>query len=155
MIDRTKIMVCCICQESIKPTYLGKDYDGNDAYWYEGNNPEPIEPITNEKGEKVRVDVDQEQTEKDEEVFERNHYSNLAEELPEREVANIGRDLVKSFDTSTEALSELWKEKYARKRITNLVKNDRTNLTETLFYDDVCFMSWPETKEKYLGEVGR
>ena len=65
------------------------------------------------------------------------------------------KDLVKSFDTSTEALSELWKEKYARKRITNLVKNDRTNLTETLFYDDVCFMSWPETKEKYLGEVGR
>ena len=64
-------------------------------------------------------------------------------------------DLVKSFDTSTEALSELWKEKYARKRITNLVKNDRTYLTETLFYDDVCFMSWPETKEKYLGEVGR
>ena len=65
------------------------------------------------------------------------------------------KDLVKSFDTSTEALSELWKEKYARKRITNLVKNDRTNLTETLFYDDVCFMSWAETKEKYLGEVGR
>ena len=66
-----------------------------------------------------------------------------------------GKDLVKSFDTSTEALSELWKERYARKRITNLVKNDRTNLTETLFYDDVCFMSWAETKEKYLGEVGR
>ena len=52
VIDRTKIMVCCICQESIKPTYLGKDYDGNDAYWYEGNNPEPIAPITNEKGER-------------------------------------------------------------------------------------------------------
>ena len=65
------------------------------------------------------------------------------------------KDLVKSFDTSTEALSELWKERYARKRITNLVKNDRINLTETLFYDDVCFMSWAETKEKYLGEVGR
>ena len=65
------------------------------------------------------------------------------------------KDLVKSFNTSTEALSELWKERYARKRITNLVKNDRTNLTETLFYDDVCFMSWAETKEKYLGEVGR
>ena len=65
------------------------------------------------------------------------------------------KDLVKSFDTSTEALSELWKEKYARKRINNLVKNDRTNLTETLFYDYVCFMTWAETKAKYLGEVGR
>ena len=61
--------------------------------------------FTNEKGEKVRVDVDQEQTEKDEEVFERNHYSNLAEELPEREVANIGRDLVKSFQISKSILS--------------------------------------------------
>mgnify|MGYP001223480750 CR=1 FL=1 len=60
-----------------------------------------------------------------------------------------------SFDTSTEALTELWKEKYARKRITNLINNDRINLDETLFYDDVCFQSWEETKAKYLGEVGR
>jgi hypothetical protein len=65
------------------------------------------------------------------------------------------KDLVKSIDTSTKALTELWKTKYARKRITNLVNNGRTNLTETLFYDDICFLSWEETKEKYLGEVGR
>ena len=63
--------------------------------------------------------------------------------------------LVKSFDTSTEALTELWKERYARKRITNLINNDRINLDETLFYDDVCFQTWDETKAKYLGEVGR
>ena len=63
--------------------------------------------------------------------------------------------LVKSIDTSTEALSELWKEKYARKRINNLINNDRTNLNETLFYDELCFLSWEECKEKYLGEVGR
>ena len=63
--------------------------------------------------------------------------------------------LVKSIDTSTEALSELWKEKYARKRINNLINNDRTNLNETLFYDELCFLSWEETKQKYLGEVGR
>ena len=63
--------------------------------------------------------------------------------------------LVKSIDTSTKGLTELWKTKYARKRITNLVNNQRTNLTETLFYDDICFLSWEETKEKYLGEVGR
>lgn len=65
------------------------------------------------------------------------------------------KDLVKSIDTSTKALTELWKTKYARKRIINLVNNDRANLTETLFYDDICFLSWEETKEKYLGEVGR
>ena len=52
MIDRTKIMVCCICQESIKPKYLGKDKGGEDYYWYEGENPEPIESFTNEKGER-------------------------------------------------------------------------------------------------------
>ena len=63
--------------------------------------------------------------------------------------------LVKSIDTSTEALSELWKEKYARKRINNLINNDRTNLNETLFYDELCFLSWEECKEKFLGEVGR
>ena len=38
--------------------------------------------FTNENGEKVNVDIDQEQTEKEEEAFESNHYSNLAEELP-------------------------------------------------------------------------
>ena len=26
---------------------------------------------------------------------------------------------------------------------------------ETLFYDDICFMSWEETKDKYLTQVGR
>ena len=63
--------------------------------------------------------------------------------------------LVKSIDTSTEALSELWKEKYARKRINNLINNDRINLNETLFYDELCFLSWEECKEKYLPDVGR
>jgi len=63
--------------------------------------------------------------------------------------------LVKSIDTSTEALSELWKEKYARKRITNLVNNDRLNLNETLFYDELCYLTWEECKEKYLSDVGR
>ena len=63
--------------------------------------------------------------------------------------------LVRSQDFSTEGLTTLWKDKYARKRITNLVKNDRTNLDETLFYDDIAFMSWEETKAKYLPQVGR
>ena len=63
--------------------------------------------------------------------------------------------LVKQFDGSVEALTQLWKEKYAAKRITNLMKSDRQNLTETLFYDDIISMSWEECKEKYLGDVGR
>ena len=43
MIDKSKIKVCCICTESIKPQYLGKDKEGIDNYWYEGNNALPIE----------------------------------------------------------------------------------------------------------------
>ena len=40
---------------------------------------------TNEDGQKVRVDVDQDLTEKEEEAFESNHYANLAEELENQE----------------------------------------------------------------------
>lgn len=63
--------------------------------------------------------------------------------------------LNKSFDTSTEYLVDLWKNKYASKRIKSLVENERTSLNETLFYDDICFLTWEETKEKYLTQVGR
>jgi hypothetical protein len=62
--------------------------------------------------------------------------------------------LVKSFDTSYEALAELWKTKYASKRIRSLKEQNRVS-TETLFYDDLIFLSWEETKEKYLSQVGR
>lgn len=64
------------------------------------------------------------------------------------------KDLIKTIDTSEEALTELWKTKYARKRIASLVKNDRVS-DETLFYDDLIYLTWEETKDKYLGEVGR
>ena len=40
---------------------------------------------TNEDGQKVRVDIDQDLTEKEEEAFSSNHYSNLAEELDNQE----------------------------------------------------------------------
>ena len=63
--------------------------------------------------------------------------------------------LVKSFDGSVEALTQLWKEKYAAKRINNLMNAERQNLTETLFYDDIIGMTWEECKQKYLGDVGR
>jgi hypothetical protein len=63
-------------------------------------------------------------------------------------------ELVKSFDTSYEALAELWKTKYAMKRIRSLKEQNRVS-TETLFYDDLIYMSWEETKTKYLSQVGR
>jgi hypothetical protein len=51
-------------------------------------------------------------------------------------------------------LTELWKTKYASKRIHSLVKNDRVS-DETLFYDDLIGMSWQDVKDKYLSQVGR
>ena len=71
----------------------------------------------------------------------------LREEIPEDK-------LVKSFDSSVDALSELWRERYARKRIKSLIDQTRTNM-ETLYYDDLIHLSWEETKEKYLKQVGR
>jgi len=67
----------------------------------------------------------------------------------------IGDDqLVKSFDTSEESLANIWKTKYAKPRIRQLKKKDKVSY-ETLFYSDLIFLSWEETKSKYLGQVGR
>ena len=62
--------------------------------------------------------------------------------------------LVKSFDTSTKALSDIWKTKYAKGRISMLKKKNNVS-KETLFYDDLIYMTWEETKAKYLTQVGR
>ena len=62
--------------------------------------------------------------------------------------------LVKSFDTSTKALTDIWKTKYAKGRISMLKKKDKVS-KESLFYDDLIYLSWEETKEKYLVQVGR
>ena len=65
-----------------------------------------------------------------------------------------GNDLKKSFETSTESLSNTWKEKHARGRIGFLKKKNKVS-TETLFYDDLIYLTWQETKDKYLSQVGR
>ena len=64
------------------------------------------------------------------------------------------KDLVKSFDTSEKSLSDIWKTKYAKGRIRQLQKKNNVSY-ETLFYDDLIYLSWEETKEKYLNQVGR
>lgn len=63
-------------------------------------------------------------------------------------------ELVKSFDTSYGALTDIWKNKYAGKRIKSLEEQGR-KLPEPLFYDDLAKMTWDETRDKYLQEVGR
>ncbi len=67
------------------------------------------------------------------------------------ETKNLGN---KNFDNSIGALIDLWKTKYAIKRVNNLLSKNNYN-TNTLFYDDILSMSWDETKIKYLSEVGR
>jgi len=63
-------------------------------------------------------------------------------------------ELIKSFDTSEETLSNIWKTKYAKGRISMLKKKNNVSY-ESLFYDDLIFLSWEETKAKYLPQVGR
>jgi hypothetical protein len=63
-------------------------------------------------------------------------------------------DLVKSFNTSEESLANIWKTKYAKGRISMLKKKNNVSY-ESLFYDDLIYLTWEETKQKYLGQVGR
>jgi hypothetical protein len=65
-----------------------------------------------------------------------------------------GKDMKKLFDTSVESLSNIWKQKHAKPRIKQLVKKNKVS-TETLFYDDLAHMSWQETKNLYLPQIGR
>ena len=81
--------------------------------------------FTNDKGEKVRVDIDQDQTEKDEEVFESNHYSNLAEELDEKEVRKVGKDLVRAYEDDKSSRKN-WEDQYSKGlRMLGVIVEDR------------------------------
>jgi hypothetical protein len=62
--------------------------------------------------------------------------------------------LVKRFDNSVESLTQIWKEKYARKRVEGLLVKNKYS-TDTLFYDDLIGLPWEECKKRYLKEVGR
>ena len=62
--------------------------------------------------------------------------------------------LDRKFDNSVEALTDLWKNKYAKKRLASLKKQGRVS-TESHFYDDIIYMTWEECKNKYLENVGR
>ena len=69
-------------------------------------------------------------------------------------MGSVRAKLVRKFDNSIEALTDLWKNKYAKKRIASLIKQERVS-KETHFYDDIIYLTWEETKTKYLPQVGR
>jgi hypothetical protein len=64
------------------------------------------------------------------------------------------KDLIKRFDSSTESLVKIWKEKHAKKRVKSLVEQGRYN-TDVHFYDDLIYMNWEECKNHFLKDVGR
>jgi hypothetical protein len=78
-------------------------------------------------------------------------YNNTREFLREEVTED---KLVRKFDNSVEALTELWKTKYASKRLRSLKEQGRVS-TDTHFYDDIIYLNWEETKSKYLSDVGR
>ena len=55
----------------------------------------------------------------------------------------------KKYDNSVDALTELWKEKYAKKRVQNLTKDARFS-TDILFYNDMITDDWDTIRERYL-----
>jgi hypothetical protein len=82
---------------------------------------------TNEDGQKVRVEVDQEETEKEEDAFESNHYSNLAEELDEKQVRSVGKDLIKAYEDDKSSRKQ-WEDQYSKGlKMLGVVVEDRSD----------------------------
>jgi hypothetical protein len=69
--------------------------------------------FTNDQGEKVNVDIDQDETEKEEEAFESDHYSNLAEELDDKEVNLLGNELTKAYEDDKSSRKN-WEDQYSK-----------------------------------------
>ena len=77
-------------------------------------------------------------------------YENTAEFLRE----DITEDkLKKKFDTSTEHLVDLWKNKYASKRIKSLTESNRVK-NETLFYDELIICMGAGSISNWIREIG-
>ena len=83
------------------------------------------------------------------------YFSELFKNTKEYLKEQIQEDkLIRAFDNSTEALTHIWKTKYAKKRIESLISQGRVS-KESHFYDDIIYLNWEETKKKYLFQVGR
>jgi len=80
------------------------------------------------------------------------HLYNNTNEFLRKEITED--KLVKRFDNSVDSLVEIWKDRYARKRVVSLLKSDRFN-DEQLFYDFMIGRTWEDVKAKYVKDVGR
>ena len=126
--------------------------------WWEAKNPKGLPLKRDHKNRTLnfaygKLDIPKQliRTEHQRGIYFSPLYNNTNEYL-RKEIGD--EQLVKSFDTSEEALANIWKTRYAKPRIKQLQKKDKVSY-ETLFYDDLIFLDWNQTKEKYLGQVGR
>jgi len=60
----------------------------------------------------------------------------------------------KLFNNDVESLSDLWKDKYATKRIKKLEQENNVS-NDRLFYDDLIDKDWEEVRSKYIINIGR
>ena len=126
--------------------------------WWEAKNPQGLPLKRDHKNRslnfaysKLEIPKNLIRTEHQRGIYFSPLYNNTNEFLRKE----IGEEqLVKSFDTSEDTLANIWKTKYAKGRISMLKKKNNVSY-ETLFYDDLIFLSWEQTKEKYLPQVGR
>ena len=126
--------------------------------WWEAKNPQGLPLKRDHKNRslnhaysKLKIPKELIRTEHQRGIYFSPLYNNTNEFLRKE----ITEDkLVKSFDTSEETLSNIWKTKYAKGRIRQLQKKNTVSY-DSLFYDDLIYLSWEATKAKYLPQVGR
>ena len=126
--------------------------------WWEAKNPQGLPLKRDHKNRslnhaysKLKIPKELIRTEHQRGIYFSPLYENTNEFLRKE----IGDDkLVKLFDTSEETLANIWKTKYAKGRIRQLQKKNNVSY-ESLFYDDLIYLSWEDTKAKYLPQVGR
>ena len=126
--------------------------------WWEAKNPKGLPLKRDHKNRTLnfaygKLDIPKQliRTEHQRGIYFSPLYNNTNDYL-RKEIGD--EQLVKSFDTSEQALANIWKTKYAKGRI-SMLKKKNTVSYENLFYDDLIFMDWETTKSKYLPQVGR
>ena len=138
--------------------WVKENYTERYFEWWEAKNPKGLPLKRDHKNRtlnfaygKLGIPKELIRTEHQRGIYFSPLYNNTNEYL-RKEIGD--EQLVKSFDTSEEALANIWKTKYAKGRI-SMLKKKNTVSYENLFYDDLIFMDWETTKSKYLPQVGR
>jgi hypothetical protein len=125
--------------------------------WYAAKNPQGLPYKRDHKQRSLSYVYRQLKVPKN--LIETNHqrgiyfcwlYENTKEFL-RMETQDLGKRRVPGDPAE---LTELWREKYAKKRVASLLQSGRFS-TESLFYDDLIGIEWQAAKEKYIEQVGR